>query len=186
MFKQIKNLGTEKTTPENTDLIPIQQLDGATRRISRGNFLQRTYIQLIGSQTSGTAGGSASTGNWFARKLNIIKNDDTALVTLNSNSFVLPSGAYIINVASSFYGCQYVKLRLQNMTDSTTVLLGLTNYSNGSADTVSTLSGKFIIPANKNLQLQYRASAPGSTNALGLSAGFGVDEISTFLDLLKI
>lgn len=36
---QIKELGTEKLIPDNTDLLPVQQSDGATRRISRANFL---------------------------------------------------------------------------------------------------------------------------------------------------
>ncbi len=39
MFKQIKDIGTEKTTPDNSDLIVVQQTDGITRRITRGNFL---------------------------------------------------------------------------------------------------------------------------------------------------
>lgn len=39
MLKQIKELGTEKTIPDNTDIIPIQQADGITRHIKRDNFL---------------------------------------------------------------------------------------------------------------------------------------------------
>lgn len=39
-MSQIKDLvGQEKTVPDNTDLIAIQQADGVTRRITRANFL---------------------------------------------------------------------------------------------------------------------------------------------------
>ncbi|WP_445632353.1 hypothetical protein NSTC745_03874 [Nostoc sp. DSM 114161] len=36
---QISQIGSEKFTPDNTDLIPIQQADGITRRITRANLL---------------------------------------------------------------------------------------------------------------------------------------------------
>lgn len=35
---QIKDLGTEKTISDNSDLIPIQQADGTTRRITKANL----------------------------------------------------------------------------------------------------------------------------------------------------
>lgn len=48
MLKQIKDLGTEKTIPDDTDFIPFQQTDGVTGRITRANFLSgiSTDIQL--------------------------------------------------------------------------------------------------------------------------------------------
>lgn len=39
MYKQFNNLGTEKIIPDNSDFIPIQQVDGITRRINRANLL---------------------------------------------------------------------------------------------------------------------------------------------------
>ncbi|MDZ7953337.1 hypothetical protein [Nostoc sp. DedQUE09] len=39
MLKQIKDLGTEKIIPDDTDVIAFQQTDGLTGHISRANFL---------------------------------------------------------------------------------------------------------------------------------------------------
>ncbi len=45
MLKQIKDLGIEKTIPDNTDIIPFQQADGISGHITRANFLSnlQTY-----------------------------------------------------------------------------------------------------------------------------------------------
>lgn len=191
----IKDLGTEKTTPDDSDFIPIQETGGVTRHITRGNLLagfspgggSSEYIQLLHKLSDGTSGGSSSSG-WNDRPLNTIQYDDTGAVTLSSNRFVLPSGDYIIDAKATFYRPYEVVLRLYNHTDSTTILSGIPGYV-GLIDLSvnSFLSGRFTVGSSKSLAIQYRLNNVQSLGyALGLATNFGIDEIFLAADIYKV
>ena len=194
MLKQIKDLGIEKTIPENTDIIPFQQADGITGHITRQNFLASSssaikYIQLLDSKSATTQGGQASAvGSWYPRVINTISHDDTSLVTVSSNLFKLPSGNYFIDASAEFNAVGRVRLRLKNSTDNTVLINGIsTNASQAGGVTLSAkLSGYFTISDNKNLTIEYRTQATNNANDLGVAASFGVNEIYLIANLWKL
>jgi hypothetical protein len=76
---QIKNLGTRKFTPDNSDLIPLQQSNGITRHIAREDLLQGVFT---------------STGGWISINSNYTAQINTRLI-VNATSpitITLPSG----------------------------------------------------------------------------------------------
>ncbi|MEH1809643.1 hypothetical protein [Nostoc sp.] len=195
---QIKNLGSEKTTAENSDIIAIQQADGVTCHITRENFLgnvggatsAQKYIQLSETFPSGSKGGSAPVNAWSARKLNTIKTDDTGTVVLDSSTgvFLLPAGIYYINATSNFYAVGEVKLRLQNITTNSTLLIGSNGYCsyNDNSYTDMQLRGRFTVASGESLALQYYCRVGGSIYNLGTTVQDGSSETWTIVDLSKI
>ncbi|MDZ8096784.1 MAG: hypothetical protein RMZ42_33320 [Nostoc sp. DedQUE05] len=146
------------------------------------------YIQLRELQPSGTEGGNATAGSWNKRKLNSIATDDTASVTLSNNEFVLPAGTYILNAVSPFYRTATSRIRLRNVTDDIVLLNSSSIYPGSGVDVqcLAELSGKFSIAANKSLALEYRVFRNQDSASLGLSSGWGVEEIFSIIDLFKL
>ncbi len=145
------------------------------------------FIQIVDSRASGTAGGTPSTGNWFARTLNTIKNDDTGVVTLANNQFILPAGTYIADIHSSFYRTARARCRLKNITDDITIANSI-NIFTGTIDIQCTadIYSKFTIAENKSLAIEYRVGQAYNASSLGLAASFGVEEIYTVINLYKL
>ncbi|OUL28281.1 hypothetical protein BV378_07615 [Nostoc sp. RF31YmG] len=146
------------------------------------------YIQLLDSRSSGTAGGSHTANSWLPRTINTIATDQTAQVTLSSNTFVLPAGTYWLDCKAAFYLANAHRLRLQNTTDNTTILLGMSAWNFVSAsDFINCLSGCFTIAASKSLQIQYRVTGTNIQSPnLGDPTSFGVNEIYLTADLFKL
>ncbi|MEH1817289.1 MAG: hypothetical protein V7L09_33500 [Nostoc sp.] len=146
------------------------------------------FIQMRETQPSGTEGGNATAGAWTKRKLNNIASDDTASVTLSNNEFVLPAGTYILNAISPFYRTATSRIRLRNVTDNIVLLNSASIYPGSGVDVqcFSEISGKFAIAANKSLALEYRVFRNQDSGSLGLSSGWGVEEIFSIIDLFKL
>ncbi|OUL34105.1 hypothetical protein [Nostoc sp. 106C] len=146
------------------------------------------YIQLLDSRSSGTQGGSFTANAWSPRPINTIATDETGLVTLSTNTFVLPAGKYWLDCKAAFYLGNAQRLRLQNTTDNTTILLGMSVWNFVSAsDFINTLSGMFTISAAKNLQIQYRVNSTNLQSPnLGDATSFSVNEIYLMADLFKL
>lgn len=72
----------------------------------------------------GVNGGVVSTGAWQTRPLNTIV-DPQSITSLVSNQFVLQAGTYVIRAKSNTYRASVSKCRLQNITDTATVKIGL-------------------------------------------------------------
>lgn len=92
---QIKNLGTEKTDPSDTDLIPIQESNGITRRITRANLLK------------GIGGGSGNGSNWQVKNTNYTAQIGEQLILDSSNTpitITLPANPVIGSSISFFSG----------------------------------------------------------------------------------
>ncbi len=147
-----------------------------------------SFIQLLDSRSSGVAGGSFTANAWTPRTINTIKSDQTGLVTLSSNTFILPEGTYYLDAKAYFYLPNYAKLRLRNTTDNSTLLLGMTTFSYvASSGIINPLSGIFSIAASKNLQIQYLVNSSNLQPAnTGDAAGFTVDEIYLTADFFKL
>lgn len=195
MLKQIKELGTEKIIPDDTDIISIQQADGITRHITRANFLSSVIaasnnhklIQILETKPNNTAGGTATAGSWIARPINLLQADETASASLVSSTLTLPAGKYFIDAESAFYRTGATRIRLQNLTNSTTLLNSLSTYIHPSQAGVMyvSLSGMFTLSVSNQLQLQYRCNTTSNTFGLGDLSNFSIDEIYSILNIWK-
>lgn len=106
-----------------------------------------------------------TSGTWNTCRITTELEDADALCSLSSNRITLSAGTYRIVASVVLYGTLYSSIRLRNVTDNSTLLVGRGAYSPASGpSTVVGISGPFTIAASKELELQIHA---GQTSAAG-------------------
>lgn len=145
------------------------------------------YVLLQDQEAQNTAGGTFSSGAWRTRVLNTEVSDVGGLCSLASNQFTLTAGTYLIAAIAPANGCNQHQLRLQNVTDTTTVLTGQSMYtvSTTNNQSVAHLRGIFTIGASKALELQHQCQTTQLTTGFGLAANF-TTEVYAIVELWKI
>lgn len=133
------------------------------------------YISIEDHKASGTDGGAFNSGAWRTRNLNTVVSDSGShVVSLASNQFVLDAGTYEIEADAPAFAVDRHALRLQNITGSTTLLSGTSDYCNSTnaVENRSYLSGKFVVAAAQTLELQHQCSTSNaSANGQGVNVG---------------
>lgn len=173
--------------PVNQGLIDITAL--ANTAANKQNAL--AYIKLWDEKPYNTPGGTFTTGAWRTRDLNQkqVFGISFDAVTLTNNQFVLPAGTYIISSSVPTRDVNTHKARLQNITDSSTVLIGTSEYSSpgGAGANRSYISGVFTIAATKTFELQHYCGTTVSTYGFGQAASIsGVSEIYSQIEIWKV
>jgi len=156
-------------------------LDDATAADARttiGVNLTIPDVILQHQQTSGTAGGSASSATWNTAPLTTEVRDVNSICTLTANQFSLPAGTYYIETESQAYRVDGHKTRLRNITDAASTLIGTNAHANSTnGGTSSTMSGSFTIAGTKTFELQHYTVTARATDGLGLNLSTGETEI---------
>ena len=136
------------------------------------------YIYVRDEKTSGTVGGSSTPGAsaFTARVLNTTQANTVSGASLASNQVTLPAGTYQVSGRAPIYAGNAHKTRLQNITDTTTTIMGSNAYApnSGDAETDSWVRGVFTIAGTKVFEFQYQC-ALGAPNGLGLATNFGTE-----------
>lgn len=152
-------------------------------------FSQATnYVCVRDVQPANTSGGNFVSGAWRTRDLNEITKDFGNHATRDSNRITLDSGIYICWISAPAYRTARHKTRLRNVTDGDTVLEGTSEISatTDGTQTRSTIVGVFSIAASKEIEVQHRAQTTFNIYGFGVESNFGVDEIYTVAEFLKI
>jgi hypothetical protein len=139
-------------------------------------------------QLSGTNSGYGTAGVWNTRQLNTITDSSGIVTSLSSNTVTLPAGTYKIDAWGMYYAgtAGLNKTRLRNTTDSTTALVGSSEYSGTSAGTnKSIISGEITITSPKSFQLQHYFPRTG-TDVAGTNAALGENELYSSLTIQRI
>lgn len=146
-----------------------------------------SYVLLQHQLSSGTGGESGTSGSWQTRPLNTEVTDGDGVCSLSSNQFTLAAGDYEVEAVSAFFKVGRFQTRIRNVTDSTTLVHGLSEAATSATNTgsVSTLHGRFTVGASKALELQYFIEASG-TEALGPAASTGDVEVYAEVVLRKV
>lgn len=117
------------------------------------------YVCIRDEKTTGTAAGTGTTGSWQRRDLNTEHADTASIASVSSNQITLAAGTYECRARAQVYRTGRNKLRLQNITDTATLVLGDSCYtpagSNLDACGVALLSGLFTIGGTKTIELQH-------------------------------
>lgn len=144
------------------------------------------YILLRDEKSSGTDAGTFTSGAWRTRVLNTISIDTTGTVSLSSNQFILVAGTYVIRAAAPAFAVNGHQIRLQNITDASTVVTGSNAYArNASLDlTHAFIHFRFTITATKTFEIQHQCQTTVSTNGFGPGLSFGT-EVYTIVELTK-
>jgi hypothetical protein len=135
-------------------------------------------------QSSGTAGGTFTFGAWRTRSLNtVIKNTITG-ASLASNQITLPLGSYTVRATGATHRVQQHQLRIRNISDSSSDILGLVVSSDNAtnSDVPGILNGTLVLTEEKVFELQHRADSTQATNGFGVPTSFGEQEV--YADIL--
>lgn len=136
-------------------------------------------ISIIEHQvSSGTEGGTFTSGAWQTRPLNTEVVDTGSNTTLASNQITLQPGTYRCWLYASSYSPGSSQLRLQNITDTATLILGPNNR--GASDSsgngpLGSAFGRFTIASAKVLEVQHRCNVTQATYGFGLAASWGTE-----------
>lgn len=119
-------------------------------------------------KTSGSGGSTRTASAWTASVLQTTILNEISGASLASNQVTLPAGTYEVRGAVSFRdAAKDAMVRLRNITDAATIILGPRSGNSGSGDgSVSSLNAKFTIAGSKVFELQYYQTA----STLGPSA----------------
>tara|TARA_R110002153_G_C13332612_1_gene498601 strand:- start:20299 stop:21300 length:1002 start_codon:yes stop_codon:yes gene_type:complete len=128
----------------------------------------QSYAKITDTKAPTVAGGAFTAGAWQTRTLNTKDNDESLIVTLAADQLTLQAGRYIVKTSAPAYQVNGHKLRLRNITDAVTEIVGSSAYCSapGNQSTHSFLSGEIVISSPKVFELQHYC---------GTSGGFGVD-----------
>lgn len=147
-------------------------------------------LHIRDEKAGGTDGGSFTSGSWVTRTLNTEVTNEIAGASLASNQITLPAGTYEVYGRVPAHAVNYHKARLWDVTNSITLIVGNTGYSNvaGYSDSDSILMGRFTLAGSTDIEVQHECSDTNSGgNGLGLAgADFGHVEIYTQVAIRKV
>jgi hypothetical protein len=182
--------GAESTTarqhPTGAEIKHIITAAGLLQSIADGS-LYDAYVCIRDEKAQNTDGGTFTNGAWRTRDLNTEHADTHNLASVASNQITLEAGTYRILASAPAYLCGRHKLRIQNITDTTTLLdSGESSYSNNGVanQTHAQLKGRFTIAAQKVLELQHRCEFTSITIGLGVSSNLAA-EVYAVVELFR-
>jgi len=160
----------------------------ATKTPITTELAQKNITILRDVKSSGTEGGGFTSGSWQTRDLNTIETYGKTVCSLSSNQFTLTPGKYYIEATAPAYAVGRNQARLQNITDSSTEILGSSEYVNTTigAVTTSKIIGVFTITKNTTFEIQHQCETTRTTNGFGIYSGFGNDSVYTQVKIEQI
>lgn len=137
-------------------------------------------------ETSGTAGGTLTLGDWRTRTITTEVADTHGLGALLANQITLPLGTYEVWITVSAYAVDTNQIRLYDITNDAVLLLGLNSHSPNGGDVgnqLSTLRGVITLTAETVLEIQHRSEATENTDGFGFPTSWGTE---VYLDAVFI
>jgi hypothetical protein len=186
----------------------FQQVPAAAIASAGVLVFQGQFYHIRSEFSSGTTGGSLSTGTWNTREIQTEKTDDLGITT-TSNQMSLVAGTYYVEVTAvtNFAGTldrgtseiATSQLRLRNVTDSTTLIVGQGarlsivddgggNNEIGDFSLTTGLSGRFVLAGTKNVEIQNWTTCNFASPVIkgGKAISSGENEVYLDLKLWKI
>ena len=132
------------------------------------------------------SGGTFTAGAWQTRDLNTELDDPSNIVTIASNQFTLQAGTYLVEWSAPAYKVDRHSSRLQNITDSTTEVLGTTEYSNDAETIITRSMGASVltITGAKAFEIQHYGAITRASYGMGLNSN--ISNINSVFTLVKI
>jgi hypothetical protein len=190
---------TEITSLEDDDYFAVlDDTDGQHKKISKDNLESEIggsgsggsepYVLLRDVKSAGTSGGTFTSGARRTRDLNQELVDTDNLCTLSSNQFTLPAGTYRIKAHAPAYKVNRHRISLRNISDSVDVVLGTSEFSHASDNTVtrSFCFCQLTISASKTFEIQHQCQTTANTFGFGVDSNFSEDEIYTIVEIWKV
>ena len=152
---------------------------------------QTDYICIQDQKPQNTQGGTFTSGAWQTRDLNTEVADDGNHASMASNQITLAAGTYRCRIECPAYATYRHQARLQNITDSSTTLIGTSGfsgfYSGASYPSVvsSIIVGEFTISSAKIFEIQHQCESTTGSDGFGVQCNFGT-EVYTVVEFWKV
>lgn len=156
--------------------------------ISSSNELYTAYAIIRDEKATTTAGGGASATTWNARDVNTELVDADNIVTISSNQFTPIAGDYDLFAYAPSYDTDTHRLRLYNVTGTSSVEEGQNAQAN-SANNVQTtafLSCKFTANGTDAYRIDHYTLTAKATSGLGIAVSDGSNEVYLVIVLRKL
>lgn len=140
--------------------------------------------------SANTHGGASTSGSWLTRPINTLnENDDSLCSAIVSNQFILVAGDYRMLGWAWFVGSGQNRLRLRDVTNSATLVVGDSGYTQSGTPpsaAAPNVAGRFTQASGATLELQYRCAVGRATDGLGTAANMGEVEVYAYLRFEKV
>ena len=146
-----------------------------------------SYAIIADQKAAGTNGGSFNNGSWVTRDLNTELTDPDGIVSIATNQFTLGAGSYLIKASAPAYQVASHQVRLYNVTDTATAIVGYQAYSGTSTvvTTRSELSGRITITESKVFELQHQCVTGNPNDGFGSGVNFGEVNLFAMVEIYK-
>lgn len=125
---------------------------------------------------NGSNGGASVAATQNPRELNVVDFNSIPGATLGSNRVTLPAGAYRVTASAPVYRSDRTRLRLRDITNSATLVLGTSQFftsgATGEGAGIVVLEGVFTLSAATVLELQHYTQTDNGTG-LGVAGSTG-------------
>ncbi len=148
-----------------------------------------SFAYVREEQTSGTAGGSATSGSFATRTLNTLTQSDS-WASLASNQIDLLAGDYLFLAWAPAHRVDQHKIKIRNIDDSTDAAIGNSSFNSsggtGNSSSIAFLAGFTSIASTKTFELQHRVTTTKATDGFGVASTYGVVEVFGSVVIFKI
>lgn len=142
-------------------------------------------------KAAGVAAGASVAGTFSVRALNTVRSNTIQGASLSSPQLTLPAGTYRISASAPANGVNLHAVRLYNVSDSATAILGTsentTSFAATPGETTVTRSfvqGRLVLTAQKVFELRHFCQETVSSG-LGSPANAGGNEVYAMIEIIK-
>jgi hypothetical protein len=168
----------------NGDLLTVYyQRSGDMGATGSAGSVLTGILHVADIRSSGAAAPGVSAGVTTRTLNTVVRNTIGGVAALASNQVTLPAGTYRVSGSAIVYAAGATQAYLYNVTTSSTILAGTSEYSNGST-THSDIMREIVLAAQSVIELRHWALS--STGNFGYPTGSGVGEVYAHLIFEKI
>lgn len=164
---------------------PIVNVSGLMKELPVGDsvFGVRPLVFHVQDQkATSTHAANATAATWNVREFNTVVENTVPGASLSSNQLILPANTYILTAGAPAGAVGRHQIRLRNITDGATTLLGMSQSTdvNYSIFNSSGINGvKFTIAGTKTFELQHFTEL---SQGAGLGAAVVGGEVNVYAD----
>ena len=156
---------------------------GSSATFPAGGTSPIAYAHIADVKASNGAGGTFSPNAWRIRDLNTEISDADGIVSISSNQFTLIAGTYVINYTAPAYRVGSHVTRLYDVTGSSELVLGSTEYVSNSNNIQTNSIGSFIhSPSSSNTyEIHHRCANQALTYGFGVNSNIANNHYTTVI-----
>ena len=154
-------------------ILNVDQIRNAAGTVSKIDVHSFSVAVIADVKAQTANGGTSAANDWQDRDLNTEIFDPDGIVSIASNQFTLGAGTYIIEFAAPAYKANRHVSQLYDVTNSTAVENGSSEYANSTYNGFGYSRGfaRVSITSNTTYKIRHHTATSSTTNGLGVNSG---------------